>query len=351
MKSLRKYRNIGIALSILGVGLIMHRCFQKEVEYIDGARSRGNPAPDRSSMPSHFKTERNGRVTAFLDAFESPIELHGKVIDQHGDPVPCASITLTPTDSPFGDGSRSRTVVFSDEKGVFSVKGLKGASMGVRAEKTDYMAVPRFGGLASSATIGYSGDAKTGKIHSNPATPLLLKLHKVGPTEPVIYVERRNWKLPMDGSPHRIALDSQNGDGEHQIEFRFWSDWSSLPKDNEINSKRYRWTFEARIPGGGFIWNDGAFSFEAPETGYKEMIRYHNPADLPRDEWKRVQHGRYFVKFSDGTHARIEFDIDGSSDWSPLRMASWMNLRPGSRNLASPLNSSHIFQGDDPEKK
>jgi hypothetical protein len=81
------------------------------------------------------------------------------------------------------------------------------------------------------------------------------------------------------------------------------------------------------------------------------MIRYHNPADSPPEKWKRVQHGRYFVKFPDGTHARIEFDVDGASDWSPLRMASWMSLKPGSRNLASPLKSSHMFQGDDPEAR
>jgi len=351
MKPPKRYITAGIALSVVGFGLLIHRCSPREVKIIENARIGRDPTSSNSTIPSHVEIERSGGMSAFLAAFDSPIELYGKVIDQHGDPVPGACVTLTPTDSPFGDSSRSKTVISSDAEGRFSVRGLKGASMGVRAEKTDYMPVPRFGGLASSATVEYSGDARTGRTHSNPATPLLLKLHKVGPTEPMVYVERKNWNLPVNGSPRRIALDSENGTGEHQIEFRFWSDWNKLPKDNEINSKKYDWTFEARIPGGGFIWNDEAFNFEAPESGYKELIRYHNPADLPRKEWNRVQHGRYFVKFPDGTHARIEFDIDGSTDWSPLRMASWMSLKPGSRNLSSPLKSSHIFQGDDPEAR
>jgi hypothetical protein len=346
-----KYIIAVIVLSCFWVALLIHRCSPEKVEPIKKPQTGRHFTSGDSSLPSHVVIERNGGMTAFLDAFESPIELYGKVIDQHGDPVSGASITLTPTDSPFGDGSRSKTVIVSDSQGEFSVRGLKGASIGVRAEKADYMDIPRLGGPASSATLGYSGDSKSGKTHSNPATPLVLKLHKVGPTEPMVYVERKNWKLPVDGSPRRISLDSEDGNGEHQIEFRFWSDWSKLPKDNEINSKRYEWTFEARVPGGGFVWNDGGFNFEAPESGYKELIRYHNPSDLPREKWKRVQHGRYFVKFPDGTHARIEFDIDGSTDWSPLRMASWMSLKPGSRNLSSPLKSSHIFQGDDPETK
>jgi len=328
-----------------------NRCMQGDIETILRTEKDRDISEGRTILPSHVKIDQKRKVSKFLDAFETPIELHGKVIDQHGAPVSGASITLTPTDSPFGDGSRSKTVIFSDAEGKFSVKGLKGASMGVRAEKEDYMPIPRMGGPASSSTVEYTGDAQTGKIHTNPATPLILKLHKVGPTDPIIYVGKKRWRLPADGTTVKIALDSDKGIGDHQIEFRFWSDWNKLPKNNEMYGKLYNWTFEAQITGGGFIWNDEDFNFEAPEFGYKEMIRYDNPSNLTREQWKRVQSGRYFVKFPDGTHARIEFSIDGSSDLRPLSMASWMNLKPGSRNLASPLKGSHLFQGDDPELK
>ncbi len=290
-------------------------------------------------------------IVGFFAAYQTPIKLHGKVVDQHGDPVPGASITLTPTDAPFGDQSRSKMTIFSDAEGKFSVKGLKGASMGVRAEKEDYIPIFRMGGPASSSMVDYSGNAKTGKQYSNPATPLVLTLHKVGPVEPMVYVDKKRWRLPVDGSPVRIALDSENGNGKHEIEFRFVSDRiARLEKGGEFYAS-FDWTFEAHIPGGGFIWNDSDYHFEAPESGYKETIRYHHPASQPREKWKRSQRGRYFVKFSDGTHARIEFSIDGGSDRRPLYMASWMNLKPGSRNLASPKKDGSGFHGGNPEEE
>lgn len=339
-----------LVIAVLGIGLATHQCSTDNGHLVRKPLTDNPDDPDDATPPSHVVIDQNGGIPAFLSAFDSPIELYGKVVDQFGDPVPGASITLTPTDAPFGDGSRSRAVILSDSSGEFSVKGLKGAFMGVRAEKDGYMDIPRLGGPASSATVEYSGDAQSGKLHSRPSTPLVLTLHKVGDTGPIFYVERKGWRLPVDGTPRRIALDSEDGTGIHEIEFRFWSEWNQLPKSNEMYGKLYNWTFEARIPGGGFIWNDGDFNFEAPESGYKEMIRYHFPADLPREKWKRVQHGRYFVRFANGTHARIEFDIDGKSDVRPLRMASWMSLKPGSRNLASAMKSSHMFFGEDPDK-
>jgi hypothetical protein len=48
-----------------------------------------------------------------------------------------------------------------------------------------------------------------------------------------------------------------------------------------------------------------------------------------------IKNGRYFLKFADDTYGRIHFKIDGASDSRPLYMESWLNLKPGSRNLAT----------------
>ncbi len=312
---------------------------------------RERQPPSGESPPSHAISKKEGLMASFLDAFNTPIELHGKVVDQHGDPVPGASVRLTPVDAPHRDSSGSAVTLISDAEGKFSIKGLHGFSMGVSVSKEGYLHLSPLGGPASSAMVSYAQGAEAGKRHSNPDTPLVLTLHKVGPVEPMVYVDKKRWRLPVDGSPIRIALDSEEGIGSHQIEFRFKSDWNQLPMDNEINLKLFDWTFEAHIPGGGFIWNDSDYHFEAPESGYKETIRYHHPASQPREKWKRSQRGRYFVKFSDGTHARIEFSIDGGSDRRPLYMASWMNLKPGSRNLASPEKDGSGFHGGNPEEE
>ena len=141
----------------------------------------------------------------------------------------------------------------------------------------------------------------------------------------------------VDGTPRKIALDSIDGIGPHQIEFRFMSDWDKVPKDNEINSKRYDWSFEARIPGGGFLINASEYNFEAPPDGYQESIKIAYPSTMDPAQWNRSEFGRYFVKFPDGSYGRLRFSINGASNSNngALSMTSWLNLTPGSQNLAS----------------
>ncbi len=340
---------LSIALVIV-ILLTSRHCHNSKDAAIQNPRDRSeNRADDsKSSLPSHAVAEFDAKQ-AFLQAFESPIELYGKVVDQHSDPVPSATVKLFPVDTPWED-SKSKMTLISDENGKFSVEGLKGTAMGVQATKDGYLYIPSLGGPASSVSVDYGHGGESGKRHSNPATPVILTLHKVGPVEPMFYMPDTRWKLPLDGTVQKISLDSKIGDGLHQIEFLFKSDWSKLPMDNEINSKQFDWSFEAKIPGGGFVWSDSDFNFDAPETGYKESIRYHYSANMPREEWKRFQHGRYFVKFADGSYGRIRIDIDGASDRKPLKMTSWLCLKPGSRNLASPDKDSSWFSSDDPEK-
>ncbi len=167
----------------------------------------------------------------------------------------------------------------------------------------------------------------------------------------MFYMEKTRWRLPLDGTIRKIALDSKDGDGLNQIEFSFRSDTHIRNGEGNNAYSRFDWSFEARIPGGGFIWNDSDYNFEAPETGYRESIRYDHPADQPREKWKRFQHGRYFVKFSDASHGRIRFRIDAGSDRRPLSMTSWLNLKPGSRNLASLKSDGSGFHGGNPDEE
>ncbi len=272
-------------------------------------------------------------------------------MDQHGDPVSGATVKLFPVDTPAGDQSRSKLTLTSDNEGKFSIKGLTGFSLGVQVNKEGYLYLSPLGGPSSSANISYANGAEEEKRFSNPATPLVLQLQKVGPMEPMFYMEQTRWSLPVNGLVRRIALDSKEGTGSHQIEFRLRSDTHIRNEEGNNAYTSFDWSFEARIPGGGFIWNDSDYNFEAPEMGYKESIRYDYPADQPREKWKRFQHGRYFVKFADGSYGRIRFSIDGASDRKPLSMTSWLNLKPGSRNLTSLLKDSSGFHGGDPDKE
>lgn len=286
---------------------------------------------------------------SLIALLNTSIAVYGKVVDQFGEPVASARVTLSPINR--YEDSYGRKIVVTDENGRFSAEGLYGNSLGISAEKEGYLRIPPMNSRSSTAMLNYArGGGGTGDRHAGPSNPIVLELLKVGPVEPTIHVDKKLWKLPLDGTPSRIALDSEEGKGTHEIEVRFSSNWNQLPMDNDINSKLFDWSFEIRVPGGGLAWDRSDMEFEAPATGYEESVRYECSATMPREEWKRVRQGRYFVKFADDTYGRIQFSIDGGSDRSPLYMESWLSMKSGSRNLATEHMIVDVVEGEEPDR-
>jgi len=335
---------IGILILALIVLSIYYtsRMYQKDEAFMGALRPHNSrPAPNQPRVNS------GDPVADFIAAYQTPIEFYGKVVDQHGDVVAGAAVKILPFDNAFRD-TDTMMMLESDKDGKFSVKDIKGLGIGVQVEKDGYLTLSDFGfhKPASSRNVDFGRTADGGASFKNPSKPTLFTLHKLGPIEYMLYLEGANWKLPVDGCIRKIALDSKDGIGTHQIEFRYTSAWSQLPDDNDINFKRFDWKLEASIPGGGFFKCLDDYSFEAPESGYQERIGIDYPASMPIDQWKKVAHGRYFVKFPDGTHGRIKFSIAGNDDRAPLNFTSWLSLKPGSRNLASPQRDYSGFPED-----
>lgn len=332
-------------LSVMVAGaLVLNKCMNGTDEPI----IRNKEREIGKERPSHAVAEKK-ILDRVRDAYKNPISLYGKVIDQNGMPVSNATIKLYPLTSHFGEEAGREIVLTSDADGAFSITGLQGFSMGVSVRKAGYLSYPPTSGSSSEVSLSYSEDGD-GRRHAVPENPLVLELRKIGPSEPTFYVDQKRWKLPLDGTPRMIALDSEEGQGAHQIEFRFKSDWHKLPMDNEINLKLFDWSFEIRVPGGGLVWDRSDANFEAPEYGYKEWIRYEYSAIMPPKDWQRTRKGRYFVKFADGTYGRIQFSIDGGSDRSPLYMQSWLCLKPGSRNLGVGNMIIKVMDSEEPQQ-
>lgn len=289
---------------------------------------------ERTTGISHAEAKQGG-LQALLDSYKHSIALYGKVVDQFGEAVPDATVEIYVHSEYFGDKSGTDAVLKTDKEGKFSINGLTGGAIGASAMKEGYLRIPPLGSTSSSASLSYTGGDGTGDRHSVPSNPIVLELLKIGPTEPMVHVDKKLWKLPLDGTPQTIALNSKEGQGVHQIELRLQSSTHirELPGNNAYTP--FDWSFEIRVPGGGLIWDESDTKFEAPASGYKEVVKYEYSATMPREEWKRVRRGRYFVRFADNTFGRIQFEIDGGSDRSPLYMESWLSLKPSSRNLAT----------------
>ncbi len=296
----------------------------------------------------HAEAKRMG-LQALLDSYKHPIVLYGKVVDQFGQAVPDARVRIYVHSEALNEETGIDEVVLkTDKEGKFSIKGFTGARISVSVTKQGYLPIPALSSISSSDILEYSGGDCRGDQHSVPSNPIVLDLLKIGPTDPMVHVDKDLWQLPIDGTPRIIALNSKDGLGNHKIEFRYVSNWNKLPRDNFINSKLFDWSFEIRVPGGGFIWDESDMKFEAPAADYKEVVRYEYSATMPRDEWKASQRGRYFVKFADNTFGRIQFVIEGASDFNPLMMESWLNLSPGSRNLATENMIINVVESKEP---
>jgi hypothetical protein len=300
-------------------------------------------------VPLSHAVQKTSIDSVIRSAFQSPIDIYGVVIDQDGKAVPGAIVDLTPNDTPW-ETSQSKIELTTDTAGKFSARELKGASMGVRAWKEGYLRYPPLGNTSSSVVLGYSdGKSDSGHRYTNPNSPLILKLHKIGKLEQLIHIEKKRWDLSLDGTPRIIALDTEEGHGDHRIEFGLWSDTRirELPGNNSYTA--FDWSFEVRVPGGGLVWDESDAKFEAPETGYKEKVRYEYTDTMPREKWKRARAGRYFVRFGDGSYGRIQFTIDAGSDRRSLYMQSWLSLKPGSRNLATENMIIKVIESEAPE--
>jgi Carboxypeptidase regulatory-like domain len=324
-----------LVLLIAGAWLLNSLIFKKSV----GKQQSSEPSQSPVIAADEKLNSRNDRkmpldLESLVSRLNTSINVYGRVVDQFGEPVAGASVILRPHNR-LQDSYGKRTVT-TDADGRFSADGLYGNALGISAEKEGYLRIPAYSSVSSSASLSYDrGSSGTGNQFSVPTNPIVLELLKIGATEPMVHVDKKRWKLALDGTTQTIALNSEEGQGAHKIEFRFSSNWNKLPMDNEINSRLFDWSFEIRVPRGGLIWDESDAKFEAPASGYKEVVRYEYPSTLPREEWKRFQKGRYFVRFADDTYGRIQFQIDGSSDRSPLYMESWLNLTPSSRNLAT----------------
>lgn len=323
---------------------------------------RGCDSQERASRPialttktreptrttSHIDVTREG-LQGFLDSYKHPIALYGKVVDQFGEPVPGATVEIFVAAKPYEEGTEGGDAVLTtDEEGRFSIVGLTGSSIGASAMKEGYLRIPPLNSFSSSARLSYTGGDGTGDRHTTPSNPIILKLLKIGTIDPMIHIDKKRWKLPLDGTPKMIAIDSEEGKGEHQIEFRLRSSTHirELPGNDAYTP--FDWSLEIRVPGGGFVWDESDARFEAPASGYKEKVLFKYSATMPRKEWKRVQHGRYFVKFADGFYGRIQFEINGGSDRKPLYMESWLSLKAGSRNLATENMIINVMESEEP---
>jgi len=246
-------------------------------------------------------------------------DFYGRVIDQHGQPVVGADVTLN-INLTIGHGDSQKTQ--TDANGLFQFIGIRGQSVSVVPEKKGY--------LIEGHGLGLKGQDGPETDPSNRAVYIMWKAKGA---EPMIHDQKR-YDLKPDNRIYTLDLlarkmtegTNESGDLLVQIE-RPAQVEQTKPHEN------FDWSFVMTAIGGGLIevTNDDYLN-EAPTTGYQPEFKLTMAADTRWHGWDAEK--TFYMKSRDGKayghfHIRV-FPV--SRNGSSLEIESYVNPA-GSRNL------------------
>ena len=264
------------------------------------------------------------QVAAAEKSNNAPINIYGKVIDQHGDSVSEANIAfyvLGRSSSSKPTGHRE-----SDNTGAFSITGFRGLSIGIEVTKVGYRQFPYSDDSITSAKLFYFGLGHPPQ--SSAEAPIIFKLHKPGVIEPLVQVGEKNFRMQRDGTPIEIDLEPGNASSAHRVTLRCWN---KELEPRPANQKRYDWKLEIRPNAGVIVERKDVMIFEAPENSYENIATIEMPTTA-MPVWGDSAERSYFIRFSDGIHARVSLRMHAGGDHFVV-WESYLNPNAGSRTL------------------
>lgn len=298
-----------------------------EMRSAEMSASKSANAPVEISAPQQPTSKRERKLELLSTANHQPIEFYGKVVDQFGNPLADVAVYASVI---YNTGSKSgidKDETKTDAQGLFSLRGLRGRTLGIGLEKAGYEDVGDHG------PFQYTQLVKEEERHVPDAKkPVLFTLWKLHGAEPMIHGEK-DFKIAPNGEPVRVDLMTgkivkEGGDlviSMHHMQVPHGTVYA-----------HFDWSAEVAIVEGGFIEESRrriTGMYEAPESGYQPTLTLHFVAGTK--DWVPSVAKNLYVKSRGNTYSRIYLDLQTS----PAQPASfvglqwWLNPKPGSRNL------------------
>jgi hypothetical protein len=261
-----------------------------------------------------------------LALLQTPIEFYGIVLDQNGNPVPAAKVTV----SVFNNMTKASPLnTISDASGKFMIQS-KGMGLRIEITKSGYYYVDAGGELkASTQGFDFGADLGRGVNKSDSSSPIIFHLRKAGNAIPLDRLSA-NPKVPRDGSPITIGL-SKTSKVTLQISCRTMEDSTQPP------NAPYDWHCKITSEGGGIQEASDEHSFLAPSDGYTQLALIDMPKTLDPKQWSSRASKSYWLRFADNTFGKVSFMMIARGDHFAV-INGFRNPSPNDRNLEPKLD-------------
>ncbi len=266
----------------------------------------------------------------FASVFYTPVTFYGKVVDQHGAPIPDADVEVSVLDRPSGKGPKLK--LRSDKNGEFVIHE-RGMSISMNITSPGYYRYPSYDPL-SGKTGRYSGGgflyAKlNGSAVHQPvkSAPFIFTLYRPFlPTE-TVRIPRKEVSLPRDGTSVVFALKEKDRDLGKSIVLRCWTH-----EEIKTPEGHYDWRMEIAVSNGSLQPRLDDYDFIAPASGYAKVQTIDMPASLEGREWKDMVSKTYWLSFDDGTFGSLKVEMIAHGDHFAI-VKGLLNPKTGSRNM------------------
>jgi hypothetical protein len=285
------------------------------------------PPPTQSSTEGATAPQANKReqMRSLLGAVNhKAIEFYGKVVDQQGAPLPDVDVYASVIYNSGLSAGMDKKQTKTDAAGLFSISGMKGRTLGIGLDKDGYEYGGDQGPFQFTEMV-----AEAERYHPDKRNPIVFRMWKLQGAEPLIYFERRAFKLPSDGTPVRIDLATGK---------KVASGGDLIVTLQQPMAQPGQWlhhyAWNAELKAGGLMESTDALMYLAPEDGYRASLVYGEKGD------ERLQNftinKRFYLKTADGRYARVKMDLTSQTNPdhpSTIGLIWWLNPTPGHRNL------------------
>ncbi len=301
-----------------------------------GSRSRTNlareakhqlPQPPGNVVLTDKTAAVQRQIEASVDAMNGAIAFWGCVVDQNGNPIAGAKVSLScrtwqaqPLDA---NASQTKTELATDEAGRFQIGGMTGDRLTIDdVVKPGYLLSPR-----AKKTFAFANSPKP--FFADPNVPEIIRMWKQGQHEPTVSQEGFYGFQP-DGRAYVVDLltgKSVEGNAEQgDLRVRITRPAKIKPRE------KYPWVLEIAAVDGGLVEAGDDYLYQAPEAGYLSAVKIvMNPEQAG---WTSVLKKAYYLKSRGGkVYGAIQMTVRPNyGNGSSMQTESVLNSN-GSRNL------------------